>query len=414
MPIVDTLQAWIVGDLSPTARVVTALGPALLASAFFILGMPLFLLRIWRKGMPRDAETEKRGASLLVGFFFRHYYFWLTAPAWNLLLRSGIPAHAVTALSGLLGIAAGVAVAAGRFALGGWLFLIAGMLDAADGRIARTRGTAGPVGSALDSVLDRYTDAAILVGFGWYYRDSWVLLFVLLALVGTSLVPYVRAKAESLGVQLRGGVMQRLERVLFLGVGTALSPIVEVIVAPHDPNPRHWLAIGGIVIVALLANFTAATRLATLLQALAAQSGAPAPQGRRRFKVELVLNAIAAAVATGVDFAVVVALVQGTGMTASTATLLGSVVGGITNFSMNRVVTFRSGGALAPQASRYAVVSGSSALLNAGGVALLAFHPALDYRLAWWLVRGVVWLGWNYPMQRSWVFAPATEERHAA
>src|SRR5690606_21901882 len=249
---------WIVGDLSPTARVLTALGPALVATAFFLLGLPVFALRSWRRGMPRDAETEKRGKSLLVGFFLRHYYFWLTAPVWNLLLRSGIPAHAVTALSGLLGVAAGVAVAAGRFALGGWRFLIAGMLDAADGRIARARGTAGPVGSALDSVLDRYTDAAILVGLGWYYRDDWVLVLVLLALVGTSLVPYVRAKGESLGVPLRGGVMQRLERVLFLGATTALSPIVEVILAPEDPNPRHWLAVVGIGIVAILANLTAA------------------------------------------------------------------------------------------------------------------------------------------------------------
>jgi putative flippase GtrA len=118
-------------------------------------------------------------------------------------------------------------------------------------------------------------------------------------------------------------------------------------------------------------------------------------------------------VATGIDFAVVVALVQGMAINASTATLVGALVGAITNFSMNRIVTFRNGDAIAPQATRYAVVSGSSALLNAGGVALLAFHPALDYRIAWWLVRGVVWLGWNFPMQRSWVFAPP-EERHAA
>lgn len=410
MQIIEMLGAWIVGDLSPTARVLTALGPALVATAFFLLGLPVFALRSWRRGMPRDAETEKRGKSLLVGFFLRHYYFWLTAPVWNLLLRSGIPAHAVTALSGLLGVASGVAVAAGRFALGGWLFLIAGMLDAADGRIARARGTAGPVGSALDSVLDRYTDAAILVGLGWYYRDDWVLVLVLLALVGTSLVPYVRAKGESLGVPLRGGVMQRLERVLFLGATTALSPIVEVILAPEDPNPRHWLAVVGIGIVAILANLTAAQRLVDLLRALAPKAAAPA--GRRRLGAELFFNSVSAGVATAVDFAVVVTLVQGAGMNAAAATLAGSLVGAVTNFSMNRVVTFRSGGAVAPQAARYAVVSGSSALLNAGGVALLAFHPALDYRLAWWIVRGIVWLGWNYPMQRSWVFAPA-EESHA-
>lgn len=409
MELFDIVHAWILGDLSPTARVVTALGPAILATAFFLLGIPIFAVRCLRNGMPKDEETLTRGKSLLVGFFLRHYYFWLTGPLWNLLLRSGIPAHAVTALSGLLGVAAGVAVAAGRFALGGWLFLFAGMLDAADGRIARTRGTAGPVGSALDSVLDRYTDAAILVGLGWYYRNSWVLVFVLLALVGTSLVPYVRAKGESLGIPLRGGVMQRLERVLFLGATTALSPIIEVIVAPDDPRPQHWLAVGGVVLVAVLANLTAAQRLVDLLRALSPQEQQP---GRRRFKSELALNAFAAAAATAADFALVVLLVKGTAMNAATATLIGSLLGGVVNFTLNRIVTFRSDGAVGPQAARYAIVSGSSALLNAGGVALLAFHPALDYRLAWWLVRGAVWLGWNYPMQRSWVFQQA-EESHA-
>lgn len=407
----DTLLAWLTGELSPTARVLTALGPALLATAFFLLGLAVFAVRCAVRGMPRDAETEKRGDSLLVGFFLRHYYFWLTAPAARLLLRSGLPANAVTALSGLFGIAAGVAVAGGRFALGGWLFLFAGMLDAADGRLARARGEANPQGSALDSVLDRYTDSAILVGLGWYYRDSWVLLPVLLALVGTSLVPYVRAKGESLGIQLRGGVMQRLERVLFLGATTALSPILEVILAPDDPRPRHWLAVGGIVLVAALANVTAATRLRDLLRALRPAGG---PQHKRKFRAELALNSIAGAVATAVDFAVVVALVQTFGLKASVATLVGAAVGALTNYSFNRFVTYRSRSAVAPQMARYALVSGSSALINAGGVALLAFHPALDYRFAWWLVRGAVWLGWNFPLQRSYVFAPSREEPRAA
>lgn len=408
--IFETLRAWVLGDLSSTGRVVTALLPAILATAFFLLGLPVFALRCAIKGLPRDPETENRGKSLLVGFFLRHYYFWLTAPASRLLLRSGIPANAVTALSALFGLGAGVAVAGGRFALGGWLFLFAGMLDAADGRLARARNEATPAGSALDSVLDRYTDSLFLVGLGWYYRGTWVLLPVLLALMGTSLVPYVRAKGESLGVPLRGGVMQRLERVLFLGGSTALSPIVEVLVAPDDPNPIHWLAVGGIAIVAVLANVTAVTRLLDLLKALRP----PAAPGRRRFQVELALNSIAAAVATGVDFAVVVALVQGLSFKPSLATLLGAAVGALTNFTLNRVVTFRSTDTVLPQAARYAAVSGSSALLNAGGVALLAFHPALDYRLAWWLVRGAVWLFWNYPLQRSYVFAARQGEGHAA
>ena len=399
----DLVVAWIVGDLTPRGRVLTALAPAILIAAYFLIGLLAFTVRCAVKGVPVDPETEKRGKSLLVGFYLRYYFFWLMRPLGNLVLRSGLPANAVTTLAALLGLASGLAVAGGRFALGGWLFLFSGILDTVDGRIARARGEVTAAGSALDSVLDRVTDAAILIGLGWYYRDGWVLLLVLFALVGSSLVPYIRAKGESLGIPLRGGIMQRLERVLFLGVTTAVSPILEVFLDPHDPRPPHWLTIGGLALVAVLSNVSAMQRLRDLMRALRPEP-ARAPH-RRPLHHELFWNALAAAAATLADYAAVVAMVQVGGLSPAWATALGCVLGGALNLGLNRLVTFRSRDAIAPQAVRYTVVSASSALLNAGGVALLAAFPLLDYRLAWWLVRGAVWLAWNFPLQRAYVFA---------
>jgi phosphatidylglycerophosphate synthase/putative flippase GtrA len=398
----ELVVSWIVGDLSPRGRVLTALGPAILVAAYFLIGLLVFSVRCAVKGVTVDAETEKRGRSLLVGFTLRYYFFWLMRPLGRAVVRSGVPANAITTLAALFGLGAGVAVAAGRFALGGWLFLFSGILDTLDGRVARARGEVTAAGSALDSVLDRYTDAAILVGLGWYYRDSWVLLAVLLALVGGSLVPYVRAKGESLGIPLRGGVMQRLERVLFLGIPTAMSPVLEVFLDPADPHPRHWLAIGGVVVVAVLANVSAIQRLLDLLRALRPEPPRPA---RRPLAHQVFWNAVAAAVATGADYAAVLAMVGWGGLPPAWATALGCGLGGGINFALNRVITFRSRSAVAPQAARYTVVSASSALLNAGGVALLGLHPVVDFALAWWVVRGAVWLGWNFPLQRAYVFA---------
>ncbi|RYZ40472.1 MAG: CDP-alcohol phosphatidyltransferase family protein, partial [Myxococcaceae bacterium] len=156
----DTVLALLSGDLSPSARIWTALAPALFAIAYFLGGLLLFCIRCAIKGIPQDAETLTRGKSVLVGFFLRHYFFWVIQPLWRVLLRSGLPANALSMLSGLLGVSSGVAVAAGRFALGGWLFLMAGVLDVMDGRVARTRKEANPAGAALDSVLDRYVDSA--------------------------------------------------------------------------------------------------------------------------------------------------------------------------------------------------------------------------------------------------------------
>lgn len=414
----ENLMAWLTGNLSPSARIWTALAPAIIACAYFIGGLLVFCIRCAFKGIPRDEETLKRGSNGLVGFFLRHYFFWIIQPLWAVILRSGLPANALSMLSGLLGISSGVAVAAGRFALGGWLFLFAGILDVMDGRIARTRKEANPAGAALDSVLDRYVDSAMLMGLAWYYRDTWVLLPALMALLGSSLVPYVRAKGEGLGVNVRDGAMQRLERVLFMGAGTALSPILEAVFWPEEKHPMHWLAVVGLVFVAVMSNITALSRFRNLVKALA-----PKRQEARSGKAILGLNALAGALATALDFALVLALVEWVGMLPAWATVLGCGLGAVVNYSINRVLTFKSTGAVGRQLARYSVVSGTSALLNAGGVALLTLHPQLAYALGWWLVRGVVYFAWNLPLQRDYVFSndaaasedPLMEQRpHAA
>jgi phosphatidylglycerophosphate synthase/putative flippase GtrA len=400
--VLDSLIAWIVGDLSPSARIWTALAPALLACAYFILGLLLFLVRCAIKGVPQDEETLKRGSTVLVGMFIRHYFFWVIQPLWKVVYRSGLPANALSMLSGLLGVSSGVAVAAGRFTLGGWLFLGSGILDVMDGRVARMRKEANPAGAALDSVLDRYVDSAMLMGLAWYYRHEWVLLPVLVAFLGTSLVPYVRARGEGLGINLRGGAMQRLERVLFLGVGVALAPIFEAIWFPQQKHPMHWLAVVGLVFVAVMSNVTALSRFRALVNALAP----PPPPSRlkRSGLATFGFNALAGAVATGMDFMAVLALVEWMGFSPAIATALGCVLGGVVNYSINRLITFRSHGAVAPQLARYTLVSATSALLNAGGVALLTMHPQLAYTVGWWLARGAVYFAWNLPLQRDYVF----------
>lgn len=134
---------------------------------------------------------------------------------------------------------------------------------------------------------------------------------------------------------------------------------------------------------------------------------------RRPLWSEASWHAFAAAAATGTDYVVVLSLVAWGGHAPAFATVLGCLVGGALNFWLNRAITFRRHDALAAQATRYAFVSASSAGLNGLGMALLA--PRLDHRVAWWLVRGVVWLAWNFPLQRGYVFrTPAAAVVQAA
>lgn len=272
------LTQWMAGDLSPRARVLTALAPAIIVSAYFIGAYGYYNLLLLLKRAPHQYDNDVargagRGQVRLVGSHLRLYFFWVIEPFWKLLLKSGVSANTVTGVAAALGVGAGFAAAAGRFAVAGWLFMFSGTLDALDGRLARARNEVSPAGEAVDSILDRYIDSLMLVGLGYYYRASWVVVPVMLALMGTAIVPYVRAKSEALGFQMRDGLMQRAERILYLGGAVALSPILEAILFPHDRHPVHYLAVAGIVFLCVTSNVTGVARFVGLVRQL--NSGAP-------------------------------------------------------------------------------------------------------------------------------------------
>lgn len=404
--------SWLRGDLSTTERIVGAVAPVVFLGSYFLIGALIYLIRLPFKGRFHDAEMEARGSTVLIGMGPRAYFAWVMRPIWKVFERFQIPPNAVTTLSVLLAAAAGISIAVGRFSLGGWLFLFAGACDFVDGRLARTTGRASPAGAALDSTLDRYAESAVLVGLAWFYRDSWVLLAVLATLVGSHLVPYVRARGEGLGVDVKVGLMQRPERLVLLGVTIAFSPIIEVLVVPNDPRPIHRLAVLGVCILAATTHLTALRRLAHVMHAL--DPKAAASWRKATGKGSILRNLISAVSATGVDFLVVVLLVQLASGDPRIATAAGCLVGGIVNFSMNRVWTFGSNAPAVTQAWRYTFVSASSALLNSGGVAVLLFLPGLDYRIAWLLVRVAVFLTWNYPLHRDFVFNETEDEIDSA
>jgi len=114
---------------------------------------------------------------------------------------------------------------------------------------------------------------------------------------------------------------------------------------------------------------------------------------------------VGAVVATGVDFAAMIALVERAGLSPVAGTVVGACLGAITNFVLGRVWVFRRhSGHWAAQASRYAVVAGASAGWNALGEHVAHDVAGVQYVLARVLVAIVVSLLWNFPMQRRFVF----------
>ena len=152
-------------------------------------------------------------------------------PIGRALHRLGVSADALT----IFGLAAAVGtaflIANGNLALAVVGLVLSGLPDVLDGSVARQSGTAGARGAFFDSVCDRVADAVILGGVAWHLADEDAHLAVLaLAVVAlTMLVSYERAKAESLGLDARGGLMERLERMVLLGVGLAFDILVPVL-----------------------------------------------------------------------------------------------------------------------------------------------------------------------------------------
>jgi len=344
-------------------------------------------------GRFRDAEIDARGSSVILGNWTRTYFAWVMRPVWTFLQRADIPPNAVTSVSVLLAIAAGVAAAAGRFSLGGYLYLCSGVCDFLDGRLARITGKATASGAALDSILDRYSEAAMLIGLAWFYRESWALLPVLAFLAGSFLVPYVRARGEGLGIHSKVGLMQRPERVVILGVAVALSPVVEVWFMTAQGAGFYGLTVLAVLLLAVSTQLTAAHRLVALSQALAekARPGLVQRSYESRWSRDMALGATTLAV----EFAVVLFAVDRMAQTPVQATAVGVFVGSALHAVLLRML--RPEGSL--RIAHHAVVTVGGVALSAGGMAVLLLMPGLEFAWAWVIVRLATLAAWNGPMR---------------
>lgn len=182
----------------------------------------------------------------------------LLDPVTNWLVRAGVHPNALTTAGFVVTCSAGLAFHWGNVPLAGALVLFGGVFDVFDGRVARTSGLASVFGSFYDSTLDRVSEVVVFLGILSLYNDYRVELgdvgmiyTVMLAMAGSLMVSYTRARAEGLGIDCKVGVMQRPERIILIGIsalffGTLWEGLVLKAV---------------LVAMAVLTNFTAFQRI---------------------------------------------------------------------------------------------------------------------------------------------------------
>lgn len=196
---------------------------------------------------------KERGLKALRGPMYR-----ITDPLVKGLIRAGIHPNAITTMGFAVTLMSGWFFHLDHVRTAGVFILLGGLLDILDGRVARESGLASKFGSFYDSTLDRISEIVVYIGLASLYNnvhsemdDVAMIYVIMLAMGGSIMVSYTRARAEGLGLDCTVGMMQRAERVVILGAAAWWFGL--------DFGGRVLDA--AIIVVAVLTNITAIQRI---------------------------------------------------------------------------------------------------------------------------------------------------------
>jgi CDP-diacylglycerol--glycerol-3-phosphate 3-phosphatidyltransferase len=244
---------------------------AMTAIALTFGALGVFVLRVAVGGGVRYDRVDAVGGSPLLSKRFMEAGYWAVTPLARACMRAGITPNQITWASLFFGFAAGVAVSFTLLGLGALLALISVLGDAIDGQVARLTQSGSDAGEVLDASVDRYVEFFFLGGLVMFYRDSYVFTAIaLLALAASFMVSYATAKAEAMGIDPPKGPMRRHERSVYLIAGCAFSPVLSPWLEPFPSYPalRAIPALAGLIVVALVGNYSAVKRLWLTARAL--------------------------------------------------------------------------------------------------------------------------------------------------
>jgi len=227
----------------------------------------------------------------LIRDVFQQMIYAIIHPLVKLLIRIGLTPNMITTTGLVLNVGVAAILVAGAeegnrgdFSYVGWaglLVLFAGLFDMLDGQVARIGNMSSPFGALYDSVLDRYCELILFLGICYYlvaHHYFLSSLFAFIALIGSMMVSYTRARSEGLGIENKGGLMQRPERVVLISFSAMACFITSKVIgndyklyAPglsfHVFETMSVFTIP-ITIMAILTNFTAIKRLIDAKKAL--------------------------------------------------------------------------------------------------------------------------------------------------
>ena len=188
----------------------------------------------------------------LIPSWLENWYRGFINPLQQWAIKNKIDPNVLTLISLAITALSAVFLYYGHLRMGGVLILLGGTFDILDGAVARATGRISKFGAFWDSTLDRYSEFLIFFGLLFYYfhrglfYHQTTILAICLAMTGSMMVSYIRARAEGLGLECKLGIMQRPERIVLLGFGAIF----------HEKILSFF-----ILVIAVLSNWTAVQRI---------------------------------------------------------------------------------------------------------------------------------------------------------
>jgi CDP-diacylglycerol--glycerol-3-phosphate 3-phosphatidyltransferase len=207
------------------------------------------------RGRETPERVAREGATFL-GLWVMEAFYWSFQGLGSICIKLGLHPNTLTWFSLLITATSLPCAACGHFSVAGILFLAGSVFDALDGLVARKQKSASNAGELFDAVIDRYADSAVLIGLILFYRASiWQMIIPLIALLGAFMMSYVRAKNESLGINLPSRGMRRHQRVAYLGAALIAGPEIGTL-APLT-SIHHPITLAGVAFVGIKSNYAA-------------------------------------------------------------------------------------------------------------------------------------------------------------
>ncbi len=219
-----------------------------------------------------EQEVKKIRDSQMISDSIRDWWIGeVNKPIIDYCIKNKVSPDVLTMTGVGINVLAAILFWQGCFFLAGFCIVIGSNFDLLDGIVARSLHVDSQSGAFFDSVTDRYADAILFFGLAGYYRNSWLLLIVLAAILGSFMVSYSKARSESLGIKCDVGLMQRPERILYLGLGSGFSGLISISLSPFFSKGYEvpqYLLICILIILAIFTNVTAIDRIRYSLEQL--------------------------------------------------------------------------------------------------------------------------------------------------